>query len=182
MEHRRGRIRASARRRRRHHDGSHGCVRAHRSKARTSGRRSGLPPNFVPEWSLVAELDGRIVGHVMVSYVALVDEATRTSRSPASRRLAVATDLHGRGIGSALSVRSSRAPTKRANRLVVLEGDPAYYGRLRIRIVRAPRHPHHVAGLGAARSCADRRGCATTTPRSAASIVYPPAFGVLEQD
>jgi putative acetyltransferase len=85
--------------------------------------------NFVPEWSVVAALDGRIVGHVMVSFVTLRDDASErriASLSP----LAVAPDLHGRGIGSAL-VREVTARVDAAGEpLVVLEGSPVYYGRL----------------------------------------------------
>jgi len=84
--------------------------------------------NFVPEWSLVAELDGRIVGHVMVSFVTLSDgdaEHRVASLSP----LAVSPDAQRRGIGSALvravcdRVDGAREP------LVVLEGSPHYYRR-----------------------------------------------------
>jgi putative acetyltransferase len=85
--------------------------------------------NFVPAWSLLAELLGRVVGHVMVSFVALQAEPGEhriASLSP----LAVAPDVQGRGIGSALV----RAVTARVDDggepLVVLEGSPAYYGRL----------------------------------------------------
>jgi putative acetyltransferase len=85
--------------------------------------------NFVPEWSVVAELDGRIVGHVMVSFVALHDE-TNERRVASLSPLAVAPDVHGRGIGSAL-VRDVTARVDVAGEpLVVLEGSPVYYGRL----------------------------------------------------
>lgn len=46
-------------------------------------------PDFVPAWSLVAEHDGVVVGHVMVSYVRLVDDGTEhrvPGLSPAADR------------------------------------------------------------------------------------------------
>jgi putative acetyltransferase len=80
--------------------------------------------NFVPEWSLVAERDGRIVGHVMVSYAAL-----GTERIPMLSPLAVAPDVHNQGIGGAL-VREVCARVDAAGEpCVVLEGSPVYYSR-----------------------------------------------------
>jgi SAM-dependent methyltransferase len=42
---------------------------------------------FVPELSLVAELAGEIVGHLMLSYVGLEGSARRRARAPGPRRL-----------------------------------------------------------------------------------------------
>jgi putative acetyltransferase len=86
-------------------------------------------PNFVPELSLVAEVDGQVVGHVMISYVALVDGGSGhriASLSP----LAVAPDLQERGIGSALVREVTSRAADRGEPLVVLEGSPTFYGRL----------------------------------------------------
>ena len=66
--------------------------------------------NFVPEWSLVADLRGRIIGHTMVSYVALVDEHT-THRIPSLSPMSVATDFQRRGVGSALIRLSVSCPS-----------------------------------------------------------------------
>jgi putative acetyltransferase len=84
--------------------------------------------NFVPELSLVAEVQGRIVGHVMVSFVTLRDDATQhqvASLSP----LAVAPAFQRRGIGSALVREVTTRADSRGEPLVVLEGSPAFYGR-----------------------------------------------------
>jgi putative acetyltransferase len=97
--------------------------------------RGGLPgairasANFVPEWSLVAELDGRIVGHVMVSYVLLAHEGTERRVATLSP-LAVAPDLQGQGIGSDLVRAIAARVDESGEPLIVLEGAPAYYGRL----------------------------------------------------
>ena len=85
-------------------------------------------PNFVREWSLVATVQSRIVGHVMVSYVGL-DESDGPRQIPSLSPLAVDPDVQGRGIGSALV----RAVTERVDAagepLIVLEGSPLYYAR-----------------------------------------------------
>jgi putative acetyltransferase len=85
-------------------------------------------PNFVPELSLVAERRGRVVGHVMISYVALHDGDAQhwiASLSP----LAVAPDAQEQGIGAALVREVTDRADARGEPLVVLEGSPKYYGR-----------------------------------------------------
>ncbi|TML64763.1 MAG: N-acetyltransferase [Actinobacteria bacterium] len=86
-------------------------------------------PQFVPEWSLVADVEGEIAGHVMISYATIVDgrgERRVAMLSP----LAVAPARQRQGIGSAL-VRSVTALAAAAGEpLVILQGDPAFYGRL----------------------------------------------------
>lgn len=86
-------------------------------------------PEYVAELALVAVVDGAVVGHVMISGAIL--RATDGDHpiqmlSP----LAVDPGRQRSGIGSALV----RAATRRAGELghhfVVLEGSPAYYGRL----------------------------------------------------
>jgi release factor glutamine methyltransferase len=85
--------------------------------------------NFVAELSLVAELDGRVVGHVMVSMVALHDTAARR-RIACLSPLAVAPEWHGYRIGPALVRAVLLLAEARGEPLVVLEGSPAFYGRL----------------------------------------------------
>lgn len=85
--------------------------------------------DFVPELSLVAEHDGEIVGHVLVSSVALHD-GDNHHRVPCLSPLAVVSTHERQGIGSAL-VRDVVARVDALGEpFVVLEGSPAYYGRL----------------------------------------------------
>lgn len=83
---------------------------------------------YRPELALVAEQDGEIVGHVMISHAELHDDDTVHPIAMLSP-LAVAPALHKQGIGSELV----RTVTARADSLgeaiVVLEGSPAYYPR-----------------------------------------------------
>ena len=95
---------------------------------------------FLPHLSLVAELDGVVTGHVLV---------TRAWLEPAGAPvlglgpLGVLPEAQGGGVGTAL-VHSVLAVAEAAGEtLVALLGDPAYYGRFGFRAaeelgVRAP--------------------------------------------
>jgi putative acetyltransferase len=85
---------------------------------------------YVPALTLVAEDDGRIVGHVMYSYSALEGSETRLLQlSP----LSVAPDRQGGGIGAALTRESLRLADERGEPLVLVLGHPTYYPRFGFR-------------------------------------------------
>jgi putative acetyltransferase len=84
---------------------------------------------YVPEMALVAEADGEIVGHVMISH-AVIRSAGGDRRIVMLSPLAVLPEYQGRGIGSALVRSSVGVADERGEPLVVLEGSPVYYGRL----------------------------------------------------
>ena len=137
-------------------------------------------PNFVAEWSLIAEMDGEIVGHVMCSFVTLRSasgERPIVSLSP----LAVAPLHQGAGIGGAL-VRAVAARVEEAGEpMIVLEGNPKYYGRFGFEPatplginVRLPdwAPPEAAQVLRLREYDASVRG----------DIVYPPAFDAVNHD
>lgn len=85
--------------------------------------------NYRPEHALVAVDDGTVVGHVMLSTIELVDGDVRRdvlSLSP----LAVAPDRQRQGVGTELVAAAIAGADAAGEPLVVLEGSPAYYGRL----------------------------------------------------
>lgn len=83
---------------------------------------------YVPEMALVAEVDGEIVGHVMVSYAVMRnDDGDR--RISVLSPLAVLPEFQRTGIGSALVRASLAVAEAHGEPLVILEGSPAYYGR-----------------------------------------------------
>jgi putative acetyltransferase len=130
--------------------------------------------HFVPALSLVAVSDGRVVGHVMVSHVGLHDGPTVRSVASLSP-LAVAPELHGRGIGGALV----RAVVARAEELgeplVVLEGAPAYYGRFGFE--PSTTHGIHIdLPSWAPPEAAQLVRLRAYDPAWRGRIVYPPAF------
>ena len=81
---------------------------------------------FIPELSLVAVYEGQPLGHVISSYVDVV---------PGSRRvlqvgpLAVVPSHQRCGIGTALMRETIRIAEERGEPLLLIEGNPAYYGR-----------------------------------------------------
>ena len=79
---------------------------------------------WLPHLSLVAELDGALVGHVVCTR-ALVDDAPALGLGP----LSVRPEVQGKGVGTAL-VRAVLTRSEEAGEtLVALVGEPAYYRR-----------------------------------------------------
>ncbi|MDQ5821038.1 MAG: N-acetyltransferase [Actinomycetota bacterium] len=85
---------------------------------------------FVPELAFVAEEDGEVVGHTMLSY-STVEGVDRPvlQLSP----LAVRPDRQGAGIGSSLVRFALRRADERGEPVVLVLGSPAYYPRFGFR-------------------------------------------------
>jgi len=83
--------------------------------------------HFVPELSLVAEVAGEIVGHVLLSHVFLRGDPDRMILSLAP--ICVHPDHQNRGIGGALIAAAADAARELGEDIVVLEGHPGYYPR-----------------------------------------------------
>lgn len=85
---------------------------------------------YVPELSVVAEYDGAIVGHAMLSYVTLRENGRRLLElGPVSVR----PDQQGRGVGSALIEKLIAEADAHGEPLVFVLGRPAYYPRFGFR-------------------------------------------------
>jgi putative acetyltransferase len=102
----------------------------------TDDLRAGIAPTGGA--SLVAEEDGAVVGHVMLS-AAWLDAPPRLVDVRVLSPLAVHPRHQRRGAGAALVRRALAVAQDQGAPLVVLEGDPGYYGRLGFR---------RAAGLG----------------------------------
>jgi putative acetyltransferase len=81
---------------------------------------------FVPELSLVAGSEGQCRGHVISSYVDLVPGTRRVLQVGP---LAVVPSHQRRGIGTALMQETVRIADERGEPLLLIEGNPKYYGR-----------------------------------------------------
>jgi putative acetyltransferase len=136
-------------------------------------------PNYVPDLSLVAELEGRVVGHVMISVVEL--HGATQHRIASLSPLAVDPGFQRRGIGSALVLEAVRRADVRGEPLVILEGSPAFYGRLGFEYA-VPYGIHMSLPSWAPPEAAQVRRLAGYNPRLRGRVVYPPAFDdVVEQ-
>jgi putative acetyltransferase len=84
--------------------------------------------NYIPELSFVAEVKGKIVGHIMLSHLNLQDENGLhqvVTLSP----LAVAPKMQKKGVGSALIEVAIKKADEFLEPMIVLEGSPAFYSR-----------------------------------------------------
>jgi putative acetyltransferase len=136
-------------------------------------------PNFVPGLSLVAERDGTIVGHVMLSYVDLVDHG-RIHRVLSLAPLSVEPTAQRQGVGSRLVAAAVERADALGEPLVILEGSPRYYGRLGFEDARSsgirfalPEWAPPNAGQVMKLSRYD--------PLIKGNVVYPAAFGAAKK-
>jgi len=134
-----------------------------------------VSPEFVPELSLVARHEGKVVGHMMLSHAELVDERDDRHRVLTLSPLAVAPALQRRGIGSALVLAGLAGAEGLGEQLVLLEGSPRYYPRFGFRDCRTlrvqidlPDWAPPEAGMAYALSAYH--------PAVRGRLVYPPAF------
>ena len=81
---------------------------------------------FVPELSLVAVSGGQTLGHVMSSYVDVFPVGARVLQVGP---LGVLPAQQRQGIGSALMHETVRIAEERDEPLLLIEGNPDYYGR-----------------------------------------------------
>lgn len=82
--------------------------------------------------SFVAEVDGRVVGHVSFTR-GWLDDPRRLVEVLVLSPLSVHPEHQGAGVGSALVRRALELLQERPEPLVFLEGSPGYYGRLGFR-------------------------------------------------
>lgn len=76
--------------------------------------------------SLVAELDGQVVGHILFTVVA-IEDVNPCPRALGLAPLAVSSDFQRKGIGSALMHSSLERCREMGHDAIVVVGDPEYY-------------------------------------------------------
>lgn len=83
---------------------------------------------FIPELSLVAEKDGKVVGHILFSVIHI---KTDSNKIPvlALAPMAVLPDYQKQGIGSLLIKEGLKECKELGHKVVVLVGHPDYYPR-----------------------------------------------------
>jgi putative acetyltransferase len=92
--------------------------------------------------------------------------------------LGVVPDAQHQGIGSALVDEVAARAEKLGEPLVVLEGDPAFYGRLGFEY-SVPHGIHITLPSWARPECAQVRLLRTGGPAFRGRVVYPPAFDIV---
>lgn len=91
---------------------------------------------FVPELSLVAEVKGKIIGHILFTR-AVVREGAREHETLVLAPLAVAPDYQGKGIGGRLIEAGHRVARELGFQSAMLVGHPTYYPRFGYRPAEA---------------------------------------------
>ena len=134
---------------------------------------------FVPELSLVADVDGQIVGHVMISY-ATIRDAKAQHRIAVLAPLAVAPGFQRRGMGSALVRRVTARADERGEPLVVLQGSPVFYGRLGFEY-SVPYDIHMTLPSWAPAEASQVLRLRNYTASIRGQVVYPPAFDAVTE-
>ena len=85
-------------------------------------------PAYVPELSLVAEVAGQVVGHLLLTRIAIRNGAT-SATSLALAPLSVRPEFQGQGVGSALVNESHQRARKLGFQSIVVVGIEGYYSR-----------------------------------------------------
>ncbi|MFB0560660.1 MAG: GNAT family N-acetyltransferase [Candidatus Lokiarchaeia archaeon] len=85
-------------------------------------------PNFIPELSLVAVINGSIVGHILFSRVIIKSESHEVS-ALALAPIAVRPEFQNCGIGSQLVRKGLKECKRLGHGIVIVLGHPDYYPR-----------------------------------------------------
>ncbi len=134
---------------------------------------AGLVDALVGDGDTVLELvavdDGQVVGHVLFSRL-YVEKNARKFAAVALAPLAVEPTFHGTGIGGALVREAHRRLKEAGEKLSVVLGDPAYYGRFGYSHGRA-------AGFESEYQGDALQALAWGEAPESGKLVYAPAFG-----
>ncbi|MCL2373085.1 MAG: N-acetyltransferase [Defluviitaleaceae bacterium] len=90
-------------------------------------------PSFVPELSLVALLDGQIVGHIIYSISQVIEDDGKRHDMLIFGPLSVLPSLQNRGVGKALLLHSFKVARRLRFPAVIIFGYPDYYTRVGFR-------------------------------------------------
>ena len=136
---------------------------------------------FVAELSLVAVSQGQTLGHVISSYVDL-ELVPDTRRVLQVGPLAVLPSHQRRGIGAALMHETTRIAEERGEPLLLIEGNPTYYGRFGF--TRADEHGIEPPPEARAAKYFMVKLLGAYEPSLRGQAVYPPETfgGVLQQE
>jgi len=84
--------------------------------------------NYIPELALVAEENGKLIGHIMLTKTYIVNSGNKFETLLLAP-ISVALEYRNRGVGSNLIKESFKLAKEMGYTSVLLVGDPAYYHR-----------------------------------------------------
>lgn len=95
--------------------------------------------SYIPELALVAEENGELLGHIMLT-IAAIDNGGKKFPALLVAPLAVALPHRGRGIGAALMKEGLARASGLGHSIAVLAGAPDYYARFGFKAVGGIEH------------------------------------------
>ena len=90
-------------------------------------------PSFVPEMHYVAEVNGKLIGHIMYCRSKIVNETGKTYETITFGPLSVLPEYQNQGIGKALMQHTFGEAKKLGYRAILIFGHPDYYPRVGFR-------------------------------------------------
>ncbi len=84
--------------------------------------------NYIPELALVAEENGKLIGHIMLTKTYIVNRGNKFETLLLAP-ISVALEYRNRGVGSNLIKENFKLAKEMGYTSVLLVGDPAYYHR-----------------------------------------------------
>jgi predicted N-acetyltransferase YhbS len=83
---------------------------------------------FIPELSMIAEIDGKIVGHILLTKLKIKNKSTEFD-SLALAPVSVLPEFQGKGIGGKLIMEAHKKAKELGHKSIVLLGHENYYPR-----------------------------------------------------
>lgn len=92
--------------------------------------------SYVPELALVAECNGQLIGHIMLTHTLITSPDGHTSETLMIAPLSVKLEFRNQGVGAALINEGLRLATQMGYKAAFLCGDPAYYQRFGFKAIQ----------------------------------------------
>ncbi|CCY52698.1 MULTISPECIES: GNAT family N-acetyltransferase [Bacteroides] len=92
--------------------------------------------NYIPELGLVAELNGKLIGHILLTRMYVIQEDRNKFESLLVAPLSVLLEYRDHGVGSALMKEGLRRGRELGYKAAFLCGDPEYYHRFGFKSIR----------------------------------------------
>jgi putative acetyltransferase len=90
-------------------------------------------PDFIAELDLVAELNGKLIGHILYTHAKIIDSQGQTHPVACFGPVSILPSLQGRGYGATLIRYSLEKARSLGFKAVFIYGDPRYYHRFGFR-------------------------------------------------